>query len=541
MKTLEKKIFKAGIFVLIAHILFKFAGLIQAKVMGYFLPRATFDVVYAVAFENCIFMLFLIGEEVLGPSFLPVFMREMDTESEESAWSFANTVLTVQLILLLIVTAVLMLSPEWAVSLLTQWSPENSPVKFALATRSIRTLAPAVIGLSLGSTTYVLLNGYKRFFLAAFGDAVWKFCVVLFLAGGALISKESAATLMWGLVAGSLCKVATHLFGLRDKLLKFRFTLDLRHPAFKRLCWLALPLLAGILMAKVRDEVNNVYLLSALDESGLMQANSVGRKLQSTFLFLVPYTLSVAVFPFFCELVDRNDQKQLGELLTRFGRMLLALFIPTSILVAVIAIPLTSVIFKGGHFDATAVLRTSVSLTFYTLVLPAASIEALLMQAFFANRRMVAVTVIGILFSSLSIGISWIGLQCCNGHDLILLAFIAGGFTISRTFKSFTLVELLKKNMPLFPWKDTLLFLFRALCASLIAAAAGYGTSRLLQTKLFTAIHWTGIKADIVLVVAVSAVFGLVYMFFASLFRIDEIGAFFHLVLDKVLKKKKQA
>ena len=226
------------------------------------------------------------------------------------------------------------------------------------------------------------MNGYKRFFLAAFGDAVWKFCVVFFLAIGALFSKESATTLMWGLVAGSLCKVATHLFGLRDKLPQFRFALNLRHPAFKRLCWLALPLLAGILMAKVRDEVNNVYLLSALDESGLMQANSMGRKLQSTFLFLIPYTLSVAVFPFFCELVDQDDQKQLGALLTRFGRMLLALFIPTAVLIAVIALPLTAVIFKGGHFDATAVLRTSVSLTFYTCVLPAAAIEALVMQAF---------------------------------------------------------------------------------------------------------------------------------------------------------------
>jgi peptidoglycan biosynthesis protein MviN/MurJ (putative lipid II flippase) len=44
--------------------------------MGHYLPQATFDVVYAFAFENCIFMLFLIGEEVLGPAFLPVFMRE---------------------------------------------------------------------------------------------------------------------------------------------------------------------------------------------------------------------------------------------------------------------------------------------------------------------------------------------------------------------------------------------------------------------------------------------------------------------------------
>ena len=58
--SLERKIFKAGGFVLLAHLLFKFAGLIQAKVMGHFLPQSTFDVVYAVAFENCIFMLFLI-------------------------------------------------------------------------------------------------------------------------------------------------------------------------------------------------------------------------------------------------------------------------------------------------------------------------------------------------------------------------------------------------------------------------------------------------------------------------------------------------
>jgi hypothetical protein len=54
--SLEKRIFRAGTLVLIAHVLFKLAGLIQAKAMGHYLPPATFDVVYAFAFENCIFM-----------------------------------------------------------------------------------------------------------------------------------------------------------------------------------------------------------------------------------------------------------------------------------------------------------------------------------------------------------------------------------------------------------------------------------------------------------------------------------------------------
>ena len=531
--SLEKRIFKASIFVLIAHVLFKLAGLIQAKVMGYYLPQGTFDVVYAFAFENCIFMLFLIGEEVLGPSFLPVFMRELDAESEKSAWTFANTVLTLQFILLVVVACVLCVAPQLVVGLLTHWSPDSSPEKYALAARSVRTLGPAVIGLSLGSTTYVLLNGYKRFFLAAFGDAVWKFSVVFFLIAGAVLAKDNAEMLMWGLVAGSLCKVGTHLFGLRDKLALFRPALAFSHPAFKRLCWLALPLLAGIIMAKVRDEYNNVYVLSALDESGLMQANSMGRKLQSTLLFLVPYTLSIAVFPYFCELVDQNDQAKLGRLVTRFGRMLLSIFAPFALFVAVAAVPITSLIFKGGHFDALAVQRTAVSLSFYTFVLPAAAIEALVMQAFFANRRMVSVTVIGILFSSISIVISWIGLKACGGHERVLLAFIAGGFTVSRIFKCFTLVEMLKKNAPVFPFKETLRFMVRVTLAA--GLASGLSWLALHHVGAVAGLH--GRVGDLLQLGLSAGVFGATYLAAAYAFRIGELHELFVFALQKVRKQ----
>jgi len=531
--SLEKRIFKASVFVLIAHVLFKLAGLIQAKVMGYYLPQSTFDVVYAFAFENCIFMLFLIGEEVLGPSFLPVFMRELDIESEKSAWTFANTVLTLQFILLSAVACVLCVAPHRIVNVLTHWSLVNSPEKYELAARSVRSLAPAVIGLSLGSTTYVLLNGYKRFFLAAFGDAVWKFSVVFFLIAGAVLARDNTTMLMWGLVAGSLCKVGTHLFGLRDKLALFRPAFAFSHPAFKRLCWLALPLLAGIIMAKVRDEYNNVYVLSALDESGLMQANSMGRKLQSTLLFLVPYTLSIAVFPYFCELVDHNDHAKLGNLVTRFGRMLLSIFVPFALLVAVAAVPITSLIFKGGHFDAVAVERTAVSLSFYTFVLPATAIEALTMQAFFANRRMVSVTLIGILFSSISIAISWIGFKVCGGHELILLSFIACGFTVSRILKCFTLVEMLKKNAPVFPFKETVLFVARVT----LAAGLASGLSWLALHNMGGAAGLHGRMGDLLKLMIAGGVFGVVYLVGAYAFKIGELRELFMFALQKVRKQ----
>jgi peptidoglycan biosynthesis protein MviN/MurJ (putative lipid II flippase) len=199
----------------------------------------------------------------------------------------------------------------------------------------------------------------------------------------------------------------------------------------------------------------------------------MGRKLQSTIHLLVPYTLSIAAFPFFCELVDRDDRARLGAVVTQAGRMLLALFVPFVVVVAVVAVPLTSLVFRGGSFDALAVSRTAVSMACYTLVLPAAAIEALAMQAFFANRRMVAVTVVGIVFSSLSMAISWAGLTWCGGRELLLLGIVAGGFAFSRTLKSVVLVGLLRSSAPVFPLAPTLGFLARlALCALAAGAAA---------------------------------------------------------------------
>ncbi len=473
--TLTHRILRAGLAVAIAHVLFKLAGLVQAKAMGHYLSAQEFDVL-AFAFENCIFGLFLIGEEVIGPAVMPVFMRQLDQEGEAKAWRFANTLLTCQVLLLLPLIAVLLLWPEVLVRLCTQWTPAKKPELVAMANQYVRALAPALVGLSLGSTTYVLLNGHKRFFLAAFGDAVWKFAAVggmlgaVVFAGGGMAGKG----LVLGLLLGSVLKVATHLVGLRDKLHFIRPCLAVNDPAFRRMLWLAVPLLAGILVAKVRDLFNNVYVPSGCDTAGLIQALSMGKKLQGTISFLVPYAFSIAVFPFFCELVDRNDQQRLGQVITRSGRLLLACFLPLVAVLAVLAYPLTSLLFAGGHFDALAVERTSVAMACCTLVLPATAVEMLVMQAFFAHRRMVAVTVVGILFSLLSMVISWLGFRWCSDNSLLLIGVIAGGFTVSRALKSFVLVEMLRSSTPqAFPVRETLSFLVRvSACALLMAGAA---------------------------------------------------------------------
>lgn len=474
--SLERRILRAGLLVLIAHGLFKIAGLAQTWAMGHYLTKREYDG-FAFAFENCLFGVFLIGEEVIGPAMMPLFMRRLDDGDECGAWRFANTFLVLQVLLLVPAVLLIMSFPDVLVRICTQWSEGSRPEMMALGAQRVHSLAPALLGLSIGSTTYVLLNAYKRFFLAAFGDAVWKFAAAAGLIGAAVLWDKGLAArgLVLGLLAGSVLKVVTHLYGMRDKLHLLRPRLALSDPALKRLLWLMLPLLAGIVFAKVREMVNNVYVLSGIHSDGWIQANSMGRKLQGSINWLVPYAFSIAVFPFFCELVDRKDEAQMGRVITRSGRMLLAVFIPFAAVVAVLARPLTGLVFAGGYFDAEATRRTAISLACYMLALPASAIETLVMQAFFAHRRMVAITVAGIVFSSLSMLISWAGLKTCGQNGPLLLGVIAGGFTVTRWLKSLVLVKMMKSHTPsAFPLRKTLGFLARlGIVALLMAAAAG--------------------------------------------------------------------
>jgi hypothetical protein len=134
--------------------------------------------------------------------------------------------------------------------------------------------------------------------------------------------------LFLGILVGSAAKLLTHAVGLIKHLHYLRPSLDWRNPAFRTMLVLMLPLLAGIIFAKIRDNFNNIYILTHIDQQGILMANDLGRKLFATIQWLVPYALQIALFPFLCELVSQQDRKKLGMVLGSSCKLLLAVFVP---------------------------------------------------------------------------------------------------------------------------------------------------------------------------------------------------------------------
>jgi len=342
-----------------------------------------------------------------------------------------------------------------------------------------------LICLSLGSTTYMILNGHKRFFAAALGDASWKLCALLAILVGMGVMGFDYRALIVGLVVGSVAKLATHVAGMGRHAVRLRPAFNWRSPAMRRLLLLMLPLIVGIVFAKVRDIFNNVTVLSTLEAEGLMKANSLGRKLYTTLGWLVPYAISIAMFPFLCEMVDRKDRVGVGRLLTQSSRMLLAVFVPFSLVCVVLAYPICTVLYYSAANTPLETVRwIAVSTACYTLVFPAFALEFLFMQAFFAHRRMVSITVVGVIFSALSIAVSYVGVVVMGAEGAVGLAVVALGYTLSRALKTTTLVGLLRKNAAILPLRETGPFALRIGIVALVSAGAAYGTICLVNPLL---------------------------------------------------------
>ncbi len=469
-RSIADRILRASALVFLAHVALKFISLIQFRLIGRFCDPVTRDL-FIFGFEGVLLTVFLVGEEALGPAFLPVFMEEKEKRSEEEAWAFANAVLVCQGVVILVVMLLLALFPMAVVAFLTKWDrPDANAFYMANAPVYARYMVLGLLGMGLGSTTYMLLNGYKRFFLAAFGDAAVKIGVVGALLVACFTETQmfgwsAAVVFVSGTVVGSGLKLFTHLFGLRDKIRLIRLHCRWGNPAFRRFLLLMAPLIVGILFAKVRDLFNQIWIPSHV-EAGLLSANAWGRKLYQTIGYLIPYAVSIAMLPFFCELVDRDEKEKLGTLLTRSGRMIFLMCAPIAAIVIALSLPLAQLLYQTGRFSYHDCEQVAVANACYSLVLPFYALEYVLMQAFFSNRKMISVTILGIIFSTLSMGIAYVGVVEMKSTGMQALAIIALAFTVSRILKVGALSLVARRFLPCFPPWETCLFVGRTLIAA---------------------------------------------------------------------------
>jgi len=475
------RIIRGGIVVGVASIIMKLASFIwkQSVSARYGTTHVADD--YFFTF-GLVILIFNLTQQTIAPAFLPVFIEQKRKNGEAAAWGFASSIIAAVLALAGILSVLTYVCPGAMVSF-SAWlgGKDVSSEDMSRLSLQVSYAAPAFVGIAVSVVTYMILAGYKRFFWAQSAETSMRLVMIASVLGAGCLGLSgggAARVLGVGIVAGSVARLVTHIIALGGKMSFLRVPLAGRAgPALRRFSWLMLPLFLGSLVSQLRDFVNNYGVLRFAGD-GLVSASSYGRGIYSTMEWLVPLSLGVAMFPYFCDLVDRDDLKKLGDILTRSGRVLMLAFFAFSGAVAVMGAPFTYLLFGvWKKMDVQGLELVSLATACYVTVLPALALEKLVMQGFFSNRRMIAPTVLGVVFSFMSVGVSVVGIRLLGLEEATALAVVALGFVASRYLKTTALVLVLRRRVPMFPAGETVVFVAKAIC---IAMAAG-GSAALVR------------------------------------------------------------
>lgn len=452
--------------VLFFHLFWKLGGFMLSNVLSGLYGLKDVTDAYTLGLNGVVFALFLIVEESMGPSFLPVFIYRMKEDGEKKAWEFGNTVLVLLFAVLCVVVFLGVLFTPQIVDFMAPGFVENG--RFAARAHAITLVGigfPGLLGLALGSLTYVMLNAYKIFGYPAAGDSIQKLLWVGVLWGLSVIFEANPIYIAVGFLAGAGAKILLHIVGLRDKLHLVRVRLHLTSPDMKRFLILLAPLLVGIVAAKVRDFITR--RIGSYLPAGQISSVDWAKKIGDFPILIVPYALSIAMFPFLCDMAKEKDYKKFAAVVTGAIRLLALFFIPLTIGTIIMRESVVRFLYDWGKWTQASTDWTSLALGCYVIALIFYACEVVVMQSFFSMQNTWIPVSVGLVTSSLQV----LGLYVAVSYlDLNKFYCVALAFPLSRIVKNLVLIGLMKRRVSILPARETLLFL-----AKMAVICAGVG------------------------------------------------------------------
>jgi putative peptidoglycan lipid II flippase len=396
----------------------------------------------------------------LGAAFIPVFTAYLARKDDAAAWRLASTALNLALVAVLIAAGLTFLLAPWLVPLLI--APGETPAVQSLTTQLTRILLIQPILLGLGGLAMAALNAFRRFLLTALAPIVYNLSVI---AGAYFLAPYWG---IYGVVTGVLAGAALYLPVLLPGLflcrMRYTFSWDWREPGVREVGRLLLPRLLG----QVAFQVNFIAIRALSSFSGSLGVTAIDYAYRLFYfpLNILGISLGTVVFPTFAALANESRADDFRQTLARVLRVIFFLSLPVAALMAVLRVPLITLLLEHKEFTAADTLATARPFLFFILGLTSGCVTEICVRAFYALHDTRTPVLVGAAVVALNIGLgallSW----------LLGYVGLAISFTVTNTVEPATLLVLLRRRMGGFEGRALLQSGLRSLGAAVVAAVA---------------------------------------------------------------------
>ena len=500
------------------------AGLIREVVAASYFGVTGQMAAFTIAFQVPNLVRALFADSALQGAFVPIFTELLEKGERKEAFRVASGLFFLLTLVLGGLTAVFFLVAPVVMPLV---APGFDPALDALTAGLARLMFPIVLLLALSGLVVGMLNSFEHFSVPALAPLAWNFVII-----GALIAltplfpqDEQVYAYAIGVVAGTVVQLLLPMPWLRGRGGRLTVSFDFRNPHVIRVLKLMLPVTIALGLINFSLVINSFF-------GSLVQVEAPAAIDKAFRIYMLPQGIfSVAVatilFPTLSRFAARGATDDLRRTMANGMRQICLLLIPSAAIIAVLAEPITRLVYERGAFDARATDLVAEALFWWAFSLPFQGTSLLLSRTYFSLQRPRVTTILAGVNLTINVLVS-LALYRPLG-----VAGVVMGTVVSTIVMTVLQAVLLRPDLGGVEGARTLAAAARMSAAAALLGAVAYGVWRLLDGALGDAL-----AAQIISVGAAVTAGAVVYGIAVWLLRVPEARQVASLFAGRVRRRR---
>jgi putative peptidoglycan lipid II flippase len=362
----------------------RLGGLVREAVAAAYFGVSGVVSAFTIAFQFPNLIRALVADTALEGALIPVLTDLLEKGKRREAARLLSGLIFLVATVVSIAVALLTLAAPLIVPVL---APGFPPELERLTTRLAQLMLPTVVLLSLVAVSVATLNSFNHFTVPALAPLAWNVTVVVVLVAlhPVLDEEDGIYAYAIGVLAGTVVQLLLPLPWLRGRGLSLELLAGWRNPHVRQVLALMPAVVLSIGLVNVNLLVDSFF--------GTLVSEEVPAALDKAFrLYVLPQGLfavsvSAIIFPMLARQASRGDLGQVRDTTEAGVRYIAFFLIPSAVLLAVLAEPVTRLVFERGEFDARDTDLVAEALFWWAASLPFQGVSMLLSRTFFSLQR----------------------------------------------------------------------------------------------------------------------------------------------------------
>jgi putative peptidoglycan lipid II flippase len=362
------------------------AGLVREIVAASYFGVSGAMSAFTIAFQFPNLIRALFADAALQGAFVPVFTELLEKGNRKEAFRVASSLFFLICLVLGALTALFMLIAPVVMPLLAPGF-DDQPALEDLTIGLSRVMFPIVLLLALSGLVVGMLNSFGHFSVPALAPLAWNVVIIAALVGLVPVFPEDDEIYAYaiGVLVGTVVQLVMPMPWLRGRGGRFTPSFDFRDPRVLRVLKLMLPVTIALGLINFSLLINSFF--------GTLVQEEAPAAIDKAFrIYMLPQGLfSVAIatilFPTLARYATRMDYDALRQTMANGVRQIALLLIPSAVLMAVLAEPITRLVYERGEFDAAATDLVAEAMLWWSVSLPFQGISLLFSRTYFSLQK----------------------------------------------------------------------------------------------------------------------------------------------------------